>query len=177
MPCCFFVEEFCKAYPDAKVILNTRDVESWLRSLQETVFKMLRWPSFQVLRYTDPSGAGTFMQHAELIWEVFCDGDYDDQDKLKKRFLEHAEHVRQVVPKDRLLEYRIQQGWEPLVKFLDLGERNGSLPRENGQSAYIEMCSKFWKFVVFRSFKNLIKLAVILSGVIGSILYLRSRIL
>ena len=177
MPCCFFVEEFCKAYPDAKVILNTRDVESWVRSLQETVFKVLRWPSFQVLRYTDPSGCGTLIKHCELMWEVFCDGDFDDQDKIKKRFLEHNEHVRQIVPKDRLLEYHIRQGWEPLVKFLDLGERKGSLPRENGQSAYLETCRNVWKIVVFRSFINLIKLVVIVSGAIGSILYLRSRIL
>lgn len=38
-PCVLFPDELIKAYPDAKVILNIRDTESWWRSASSTVFK------------------------------------------------------------------------------------------------------------------------------------------
>ncbi|KAL8992164.1 MAG: hypothetical protein Q9169_007316 [Polycauliona sp. 2 TL-2023] len=90
-PCCFFVEEFCEAYPDAKVILNTRDADSWIKSMRKTLFTVFRWPSWQILRYTDPSFCGTWFRHVTITWKVFCDNDYDDYDKCKERFWKHHE--------------------------------------------------------------------------------------
>ena len=36
-----------------------------------------------------------------------------------KIFEKHNDTVRNVVPKDRLLEYDVRQGWEPLCEFLE----------------------------------------------------------
>ena len=41
-PCFFLVEELAEAFPEAKVLLNQRDVDSWLRSVEKTL-----QPSFQ----------------------------------------------------------------------------------------------------------------------------------
>ena len=38
----------------------------------------------------------------------------------KQRYKEHYEHVRRFVPKERLLEFKNEDGWEPLCKFLPL---------------------------------------------------------
>lgn len=32
--------------------------------------------------------------------------------------LDHNEHIRQIVPKENLLEWNLAEGWEPLCKFL-----------------------------------------------------------
>ena len=41
VPGCLFVEEFREAYPEAKIVLTTRDVDAWLRSMQSTAGTML----------------------------------------------------------------------------------------------------------------------------------------
>ncbi|KAL8798919.1 MAG: hypothetical protein Q9182_006291 [Xanthomendoza sp. 2 TL-2023] len=132
MPCCFFAEELCAAYPDAKVVLNTRDADSWIKSADATVL------------------------------EVFCDNDINDLEKCKRRFLEHNEHVRQVVPKDRLLEYRIQEGWKPLAKFLGLEGRSGTIPSTNGEMEFVEYATMIWKESMRSSLKNVISVTIFL---------------
>jgi hypothetical protein len=37
----------------------------------------------------------------------------------RKSFEDYYDRVRSVVPKQRLLEYHVSQGWEPLCEFLD----------------------------------------------------------
>ena len=125
MPCCFFAPDLCKAYPEAKVILNTRDADEWFRSMKESLFTVFRWPSWKLLRYTDPVHCGTWCRHNDLIWNHFCDGDYDDKEKCKQRFQEHNEYVRQNVPRERLLK----QGWKPVTTFLGLPEFSGTVDR------------------------------------------------
>ncbi|KAL6713143.1 hypothetical protein ACLMJK_009264 [Lecanora helva] len=122
VPCCFFAEDLIQAYPNAKVILNTRDTDEWLRSMDQTLFTVFRWPSWQLLRYTDPKVAGAWCRHNEIIWGHFCDGEYDNREKCKRRFLQHYDHVRKVVPPERLLEFDIKKGWGPLTDFLGLPE-------------------------------------------------------
>ena len=41
-PCFFLVEELAEAFPEAQVLLNQRDVDSWLRSVEKTL-----QPSFE----------------------------------------------------------------------------------------------------------------------------------
>lgn len=142
--------------------------------MQQTLFKVFRWPSWQLLRYTDPYGCGLWLKHVKLTWKVFCDGDYDDREKCKRRFLEHYEHMRRIVPPDRLLEYQIQECWDPLVKFLGLEERSGAIPSGYGQVEFLETHTIGWKSAVVRSAKNLLKILVESCGVIGTILYVKA---
>ena len=46
-PCANFVDELIAAYPDAKVVLTTRDDEPWLRSMEASYYDILgvsAWP-------------------------------------------------------------------------------------------------------------------------------------
>ncbi|KAL8677046.1 MAG: hypothetical protein Q9186_006493 [Xanthomendoza sp. 1 TL-2023] len=172
MPCCFFAEELCAAYPDAKVVLNSRDANSWIKSANATVFEVQRWPSWHLLRYTAPAAFGPKWQHTLLIWKIFCDNDINDLEKCKRRFLEHDEHVRQVVPKDRLLEYRIQEGWEPLAKFLGIQGRSGKISFTNEQLEFVQGETIIWKECVRSSLKNVISITVLFGGILGFTSYL-----
>lgn len=45
-PCANFADELMLAYPKAKVILTTRDADSWVRSMESCYYKilnMLQW--------------------------------------------------------------------------------------------------------------------------------------
>jgi hypothetical protein len=50
------------------------------------------------------------------FFDTFFEGDFPNRGKAV--FKRHYQEVRELVPKERLLEYRITDGWEPLCKFL-----------------------------------------------------------
>jgi len=56
--------------------------------------------------------------------------------------------VRKLVPKRRLLEFRVQEGWEPLYKFLDRPVPNSPFPMTNGKAELEERIKAFLKVEV-----------------------------
>jgi hypothetical protein len=62
-------------------------------------------------------------------WEILFDGDFTKN--AKEGYDRHYEHVRSLVPKDRLLEYYVKDGWEPLCKFLHVDRPDVEFPRGN----------------------------------------------
>lgn len=75
---------------------------------------------------------GALYDILELILIDWAGANWQDRDALRAGALRHNEHVRRVVPKDRLLEFRVQEGWEPLCKFLGKPIPNEPFPRVNG---------------------------------------------
>jgi hypothetical protein len=69
-----------------------------------------------------------------------------DESTVKRVFQEHYDHVRSLVPKGRLLEYRIEEGWEPLCEFL--GEEvpdDEEFPRGNSSEDFQNAVRLIWK--------------------------------
>lgn len=62
-------------------------------------------------------------------WEILFDGDFTNN--AKEGYDRHYEHVRSLVPKDRLLEYYVKDGWDPLCKFLRVDHPGVEFPRGN----------------------------------------------
>lgn len=54
----------------------------------------------------------------ERVIDVLSEGHPDDREALRRGFRKHYEHVRKVVPGDRLLEFHPRNGWAPLCEFL-----------------------------------------------------------
>lgn len=53
-PCANFVDELIAAYPDAKVVLTTRDDEPWLRSMEASYYDILGVSAWPFVRWLDP---------------------------------------------------------------------------------------------------------------------------
>lgn len=54
IPCIHFVDELLEQYPKAKVILTTRDIDSWERSVQNTIFKIVNLRIIKFMVSIDP---------------------------------------------------------------------------------------------------------------------------
>lgn len=54
IPCLLFIDEMLAQYPNAKVILTNRDVESWNRSMRDTFFIVFNWRTFPLIAALDP---------------------------------------------------------------------------------------------------------------------------
>ncbi|CAL8576263.1 hypothetical protein XPA_002152 [Xanthoria parietina] len=152
VPCPFFTEEFLAAYPDSVVILNKRDPDPWLASMNSTLFHVFSWPSWPLLAKLDPGFAGVWYTHYLLTWDIFCSNDHGE--KCKQKYLEHYDYVRRVTPKERLLEYEVQEGWEPLCRFLGKEVPAGDFPDVNDQGNFVKGHGTLWAYAVFNAVKN-----------------------
>jgi hypothetical protein len=121
-PAFMFWKELLEAYPDAKVILVDRDREKWLRSMRQVVEALLT-PASKVMGVLEPSRAGRILKLTRLYLGYWF-GTVDNmttENTMANAWAAYERHyadVRAGVPKDRLLEYKLGSGWEPLCNFL-----------------------------------------------------------
>ena len=87
--------------------------------MNNSIFAFFSWPSWRLLRYTDPSYCGAWRTHTELQWDILCGNDHGE--RCRQAFIKHYESVRRMVPKHRLLDWKAGDGWQPLCDFLEPG--------------------------------------------------------
>lgn len=101
VPAACMVPELLIAYPDAKFILTHRPVDKWLISMNATIFPVMNWPSWQLLRYFDGDFVAPWCAYKQIMLRGWGGNDFGD-DHMRKTFLEHGELVRKSVPRERL---------------------------------------------------------------------------
>ncbi|CAI6338615.1 unnamed protein product [Periconia digitata] len=140
VPSILFAEELMEAYPDAKVILTTRSVASWLRSMSNTVLKIFEWKTLPYVASVDRKLFGPLTRSLSIILRHWGNGDPLDGAALQQAYINHYAYVRSVVPSSNLLEFESKQGWEPLCRFLGKDIPNEDYPRTNDSA---DMVKKF----------------------------------
>ena len=119
VPTAAFMPELIAAYPDAKVIICMRDPNAWMKSVNDSVGVAMNSLSLKVLAHFDSYYLKRhFAMIDSMIYGLFGKNFLRDHDHTKEVYLELHEEVRQMVPKDRLLEFQLKQGWAPLCDFL-----------------------------------------------------------
>jgi hypothetical protein len=121
VPAICFTYELLENYPDAKVILTTRDLTSWAESYRATVGQYFQYTKHT---YTNPwAWQYWFRPRDDLSEMLACIHKYEpnrwSMPRAEAAYLDQVARVRDSVPKERLLEFDVKQGWEPLCKFLD----------------------------------------------------------
>jgi hypothetical protein len=125
-PSAAFYTELMAAYPAAKVILTVRDPERWYDSTRTTIYEITRAatsPVFRVLARVVPAiryiGQSLRMADA-VVWQGTFDGRFEDRRHAIETFDRWNEQVKAGVPAERLLVYRVSEGWDPLCRFLEV---------------------------------------------------------
>ena len=142
-----FVQELVAAYPEAKVVLSNRDVEGWLKSMDSTGGRVLRWRWWDLLSKWDSALAKPWWDHARLLMPIhfYTMSDFSSPNTpARKAFKDHYDLVRRTVPKERLLEYRVQEGWAPLCEFLGVEVPDEDFPRVNDAQQFIFAHGMMW---------------------------------
>lgn len=70
-------------------------------------------------------------------------GEWENRHKLKQGFIDHNKKIKRLVPKERLLEFRVEEGWEPLCRFLGKDVPDEPYPKVNEGShaaEYVRSC-------------------------------------
>ncbi|KAF7558593.1 hypothetical protein G7046_g5556 [Stylonectria norvegica] len=135
-PSIAFARELIEAYPEAKVVLTNRDVDSWHASTMKTVYWRVTDPELRWLARCGDWAASMYYPMLQKFFDSFFEGDFPGRGKAV--FERHYAEVRSLVPNDNLLEYRVQDGWGPLCEFLGQPVPKGvSFPNTNDNSDFV----------------------------------------
>jgi hypothetical protein len=123
-PACTYWRELATLYPNAKVVLTTRDPESWFESVSETIFS----DKMQGALVGSPLEA---MMNG-VIFDAFG-GRVKDRAFMTDWFTRRNQQVIDALPAERLLVFSPKQGWAPLCSFLGVPIPNVPFPRVNSR--------------------------------------------
>ncbi|CAM1504580.1 Fc.00g021710.m01.CDS01 [Cosmosporella sp. VM-42] len=116
-----FATQLIETYPEAKVLLVIRDFDKWYKSINEGVLNNLWNPVAEFsINYIEPilgSVAGVASRKAMLGLFQACTVD-EARQNARAAYDRHHAVIREMVPPENLLVYRMGEGWEPLCKFL-----------------------------------------------------------
>ncbi|CEL10079.1 hypothetical protein ASPCAL13206 [Aspergillus calidoustus] len=168
-----FAPELISAYPDAKVILNTRrDLDAWYTSMEAT------------MGYFDANPVDwdwvTSWFCAELFWVRQCmcrtlmprffGGSFAENGM--DVYKEHVEMVRALMKvrgeQGRLLEWSVEDGWGPLCEFLGKSVPEGiAFPSGNPPQAWAERIARTTEVYHRRAVRNMALFGAVVVGVFG----------
>ncbi|OHW92210.1 hypothetical protein CSPAE12_09221 [Colletotrichum incanum] len=132
-----FAAEMIRAYPEAKVVLNVRrDLDSWHKSAVKTLVHVNESWSFWIASLLDREAFWAWHVYERFLWALFFRAPDGDMARAIKRngkwiYREHCDMIRGMVPPDRLLEWSVDEGWEPLCKFLGKEVPDAPFPHAN----------------------------------------------
>jgi len=123
-PSAFYWRELIERYPDAKVLLTTRSLESWWESFEKTILA-------GILQSTDEASLGL-----ALIRDQVFAGRPDDRAHAIAAYEAKVAAVKATVPASRLFVHNLGDGWEPLCRHLGVPVPSEPYPSRNSTSNF-----------------------------------------
>jgi hypothetical protein len=132
-PACCVWRELKEANPEAKVLLtlHPRGPEAWYESTIDTIYFTENVWQFKILEWLTPFGRKFGDMSRKLVWGRTLKGVMDDRAKAVARYNAYIEEVKAAVPPQKLLIYKVTEGWVPLCEFLGVALPNEPFPNLN----------------------------------------------
>jgi len=126
-PTCRFWRSLAAFYPAAKIVLTVRSAESWYKSVANTLMLPLSAPP-----EADIALPHDMLHMAQSLVNVRTfDRRMHDAAHCMAIYEAHNRAVVAGIPAERLLVYRVEEGWEPLCHFLAVPVPATPFPRAN----------------------------------------------
>ncbi|KAJ7290791.1 hypothetical protein C8J57DRAFT_1213431 [Mycena rebaudengoi] len=106
--------------------------------LQRSLQAMYRPKKVRLACWLDPHHLGKVLNFTNLTVTIMIGPVADAKEEFKKRFVVHCEKVQKIVPKERLLEYEVGEGWDRLCAFLGNDVPKTEFPRVNDAKAILQ---------------------------------------
>lgn len=164
-PTCGLVPELLELYPEAKVVVTTRDPASWEHSMSRIASAAtLRFLRIVMMPLPTMRYFADYINHVRVQYLSL----YGEQEPLSQDvYHKHMAWLKDTVPTDQLVFFDVKDGWEPLCKALGKDVPNVPFPQLNDGEAIDRLAANLFK-------KGLQRWAVII-GVVstftGSVLW------
>ncbi|KAF2167196.1 hypothetical protein M409DRAFT_66227 [Zasmidium cellare ATCC 36951] len=139
-----FGPELIAAYPNAKVVLIERDFDKWFPSFEQAVIAGTDSPAgFKVMQAVEKK----YEKVIPVVWRGVMQGQFhasnskEFRENAKEVYGRHYAEIREVLKDqpERLLEFQLDQGWEPLCAFLGKPVPDVPFPKVNEGAEHDEM--------------------------------------
>lgn len=158
LPPAAFIPELFEAYPDSRIVIVERPVDKWYDSCKKTVQTVETSRAALVLQYMDPYLLGRFIPMMDSmttgLFGPLGQPPKQKQESWCNKYLDIYKEAREVIPKDRLLEFKLELGWEPLCKFLGDEIPATPFPHINETSSFRAKMSVMKKRAAFRMLRT-----------------------
>ena len=158
LPTAAFIPDLFEAYPDSKVVIVERPVDKWYDSCRKTVQTVEGSRFAFVLQFLDPYLLGRFFPMMELmatgLFGPMGQPPKQKQESWCNTYIDIYKEARDVIPKDRLLEFKLEQGWEPLCHFLGDEIPQTPFPHINETTSFKAKMSCMKKRATFRILRS-----------------------
>lgn len=137
----FFALDLIKAYPNAEVIIVERDIEEWYNSLEEAIISTTwGWRADFFTDFLAPLfGAKAGRTIRKVMFGFFeAENVAELRAKARDRYRRHYADIRAAVPSERLLDLKLEEGWEPLCAFLGKSVPHVPFPKKNPKDAHVK---------------------------------------
>ena len=124
-PAAYFWPEISRAFPDALVLLSVRSEQSWWESASQTVLRTegMVSPEWDAMNNAIRGTRFTTNGH--------------DRESMIEGFRQHNDQVRNEVPANRLLEWTVGDGWEPICSALGVPVPIDPFPHTNSTEQWL----------------------------------------
>jgi hypothetical protein len=163
----FFAMQLIESYPEAKIILVERDIDEWYSSMEEAIFSTT-WGlrASLVINVLGPLYGLNGGKTIRKIMLGFYGVKNVDEMRIvaKERYRRHYAEIRCAVDEERLLEFRLEDGWEPLCQFLGKEMPDVPFPVKNKRDEHVKRVRQkqnmFFKHVAKRFTKTAVPWAL-----------------
>ena len=131
-PTITFLPQIMAQFPQAKIILTTREPDLWFESANATIFDGLELSAY----HPDPIKRKQGNMTRRLILEHTFVNRYREKPFALEVMRRHNEQVIKFVPPERLLIYQVHEGWEPLCAFVGKPIPPAPFPHANKRTEF-----------------------------------------
>ncbi|KAL8718689.1 MAG: hypothetical protein Q9225_004208 [Loekoesia sp. 1 TL-2023] len=136
IPAVAFAEDLIDAYPNAKIILTNRDMDSWHKSISRTLLPSRFYWLHGLLQHIDWA-TGLVHPLRVKLWQCLFDDDFEKNGRaaMRRHYEMVREHAR--IQGREVLETQLTDGWEALCNFLGVDVPKQPYPNENSGGDFI----------------------------------------
>jgi Sulfotransferase domain len=143
-PGSYYYRELMEKYPDAKIVLGTRDGESWARSMRETIWGLF-YDDVLMRHLSDARAAvdpkwSRYIGMMKEMWERsgLLKGTETTDQSMVDAIDRYHEQVKSDVPAERLLVWSVGEGWDSLCEFLEVPVPDAPFPNVNDSAEFAD---------------------------------------
>ncbi|KAL7929248.1 hypothetical protein V8C35DRAFT_325238 [Trichoderma chlorosporum] len=166
----FYGQHIAKVYPTAKVILVQRSYDSWYKSFDSAILQALFQPvrAFLFQRLIAPvTGITAFAAHPYIVFGSFkARNVHETRLNARAVYDEHYAAVRKTVPPEKLLEFKLEDGWAPLCAFLEKEIPDTPFPHVNDRKNMLSMVNMLCFLLTMKSIWIILKSLLPIIGVV-----------
>ena len=107
---------------------------------------------------------------------IWTGGNISDRNRLRQSYRDHYAHVRAGIPRDEILEFKPQDGWEPLCKFLGKPIPSEPFPHVNRPDDLLKMQTMVWWWAVIKTAQKVGGTIAAIGIAAGAVWYARNRV-